>query len=144
MKNSKLALVLSVAMAVGIMAPSMADTKTGGVSTNAGLETTVNGSLLVPRVGAAGVAAVVGTPVAAVRQTYKYYTTWTPQWADKIGMGGHDCGPCCAVVSLVSVPASLLMGTAMGICYGTKNGVVKGFNAPFSPASFCLDKDYEK
>ncbi len=146
MKKSNLTLLLSLVATLSVSSPSWADTGHGGGDSN--LNTVVDGSLIVTRVGGAATAAVIGTPIACVRETYKLYTTWTPQWADKVGgkVGGNgkDCGPTCAVVSLVSVPAAIVWGTCLGTFHGAKNGLVKGFNTPFKPDTFSIGKDYEE
>lgn len=105
-----------------------------------GLEMVTQGSLMVTRVGGIGAGLVVGTPVAVVRQTFKTYVDYTQAAADKVGekVGGKDNGPVCAVVSLVTLPASLVVGGAKGVYYGAKNGFVNGFDKPFHPDSYSL------
>jgi hypothetical protein len=135
-KISKFAAILSIAMTLGMTAPSFADDKSSGV------ETAVDGALVVTRVGGATAAAIVGTPIAIVRETYKSYTQWTPACADK--MGAKDCGPACLMVSVVTLPAAIVWGTVTGTFYGCRNGINKGFNEPFHPDSFSLGKDIEE
>jgi hypothetical protein len=155
-KTSTLATLLSLATAIGIAAPMFAADKAATkVSTPAkvssssdattghpGLDQAVEGGLMVTRVGGVGAALVLGTPVAIVRDTYKSYTTWTPQWADKFG--GKDFAPSVALVSIASVPASLVWGTVSGTYHGTHNAFTKGFNEPFNPSSFSMSNDYEQ
>jgi len=104
------------------------------------LDMVTQGSLMVTRVGGVGAGLVVGTPVAVVRETFKSYVGFTQAAADKVGgkMGGKDNGPVCAVVSLVTLPASMVVGGAKGVYYGAKNGVCTGFNQPFHPDSYSL------
>ncbi len=132
MKNS-LAAALALCLGYGLFTPCLADDDT--------LEKVVDGSLVVTRLGGAGAGMVLGMPVAAARQTIKLYKSWTTAAADKVG--GSDLGPACAAASLVTLPVSMVAGTALGIYYGGKNGIVEGFNAPFSPASFSLDENIE-
>jgi hypothetical protein len=135
-KISKLAALLSVAAVLGMAAPSIADDSSSGVNM------AVQGALIVPRLGGVVCGTVIGTPVAILRETYKSYTTWTPAMADKIG--GKDCAPACLAVSLASLPASMVWGTASGTFYGCKNGIVKGFTEPFNIDSFSLGKNCEE
>jgi hypothetical protein len=130
-------------MALGIASPmfaaetkvkssSSAKTSSDGGDTN--MDKVVEGSLVVTRAGGVGAALVLGTPVAIVRDTYKDYTTWTPSLADHIG--GHDFAPSVALVSLVTVPTSIVWGTVTGTFHGAHNGLTLGFTEPFNPASF--------
>ena len=132
----KLAALAALSMALGIVSPALADDKGGG------LERAVDGSLVVTRVGGVGAAAVLGTPVAVVRDVLHMYKTWTPDLADKVG--GKDFAPSVALVSVATVPASLVWGGVCGTFHGTRNAVTKGFNEPFHPDSFSLGKDYEE
>ena len=104
------------------------------------LDMVTQGSLMFTRVGGIGAGLVVGTPIAVVRESVKSYIDLTQGAADSVGekMGGKDSGPVCLVVSLVTLPAGLLVGGAKGLYYGTRNGVVSGFNTPFHPDSFSL------
>jgi hypothetical protein len=70
----------------------------------------------------------------------KSYIDFTGMAADKVGepLGGKDNGPVCLVCSLVTLPVGLVAGTLKGVYYGTKNGVVGGFNTPFHPDTFSL------
>ncbi len=129
-------MALSLGMVLGIMSPALADK--GG---DEPMDKVVEGSLIVTRVGGVGAGLVLGCPVATVRETYKSYTTWTPELADKIG--GKDCGPCMGLVSLVTLPASIVWGGVTGVYYGSKNAFMKGFTEPFHPDSFSLGKDFE-
>jgi len=135
---AKFAAILSIALTIAVAAPSLADEKSGGV------ETAVDAALVVTRVGAATAGTIVGTPIAVVRQTYKTYKDWTPAAADKLGSNAKDCAPACLLVSVVTLPASIVWGTVSGAYYGCKNGMVKGFNEPFHPDSFSLGQDMEK
>jgi hypothetical protein len=132
----KLAALFAFAMALGMTtAPSFA-------AENSGLERAVDGSLIVTRGAGVGAAAVVGTPVAITRDTLKYYTHWTSALADKVG--GHDFAPSCALVSLVTIPTSMVWGATTGTFRGTKNAMVHGFNEPFTHNSFSLADDYDE
>ncbi len=135
MKISKLGLTLAVLAGLSGFSPAFADG-------DEPLDKVVNGSLIVTRVGGLGAGLVVGTPVAVVRESLKTYVSFTQGAADKVGekIGGKDNGPLCAVVSLVTIPASLVVGGAKGLYYGGKNGFVHGFNEPFHPDSFSLGK----
>ncbi len=137
MKRSMLATTLAVVAVLGAVAPSFAK----GSDDEGGLGMAVGGCEWVDRMAGVGVGTVAGTPVAVVRQTYKAYVDWTPALADKIG--GKDCGPACAVVSLVTLPAAVVWGGVTGPYYGVKNGVDHGFNNPFTHQSFSLGDDYD-
>lgn len=140
MKTSKLAALLAVAMAFGMTSPMFASE--GKSSGGDNMDKVVDGSLIVTRVGGVGAGVVLGTPVAIVRDTYKDYTSWTTTLADSVG--GHDCAPSCALVSLVTIPASLVWGTVTGTYHGCRNGLTKGFTEPFNAESFSITKDYEQ
>lgn len=127
----KFGALLAIAATLAMSTPAKADD---------GLDMATQGSLMVTRVGGIGAGVVVGTPIAVIRESVKSYIDLTGSAADSVGesMGGKDCGPLCLVVSLVTLPAGLLVGGAKGIYYGTRNGVVSGFNTPFHPDSFSL------
>ncbi|HEY9786418.1 MAG TPA: hypothetical protein V6D17_13505 [Candidatus Obscuribacterales bacterium] len=131
MKRSKLAFALSLLMSVGLLSPAMA-------AEDEGLDKAVQGSLIGTRLGGLGAGLVVGVPVAVTRQVVKSYKDMTNSLADKVG--GHEFGPSVALVSLVTVPASLVYGGATGTFYGGKNAFVHGFNEPFTGDSFSLGK----
>lgn len=130
MKRQDLAKALILCLTMSITSPAFAGDDS--------LNKVVDGSLLVTRVGGVGAGLVFGTPVAAVRSTYKTYIDMTEAAADKVG--SKDLGPSCLLASLVTVPASLVIGTAKGIYLGGKNALTHGFNEPFSPASLSLGK----
>ncbi len=133
MKTVKLGAALLVAATVfGTVAPAMAADEP--------LEKTTQGSLMVTRVGGMASGVVLGTPVAAGRETYKSYINFTEAAADKVGgkVGGKDNGPVCLVVSLVTLPAAVVVGSAKGLYYGVKNGVWGGFDRPFYKDSYSL------
>lgn len=132
---NKLVALVALSMALGVTAPVMA--ADGG-----GLERAVDGSLIVTRVGGVGASLVLGTPVAIVRDTVHHYATWTPALADHVG--GKDFAPSVALVSLATVPASMVWGATTGTFHGSKNAFVHGFNEPFHPTSFSLGSDYEE
>lgn len=134
MKRSIITTALAMVAALGAVAPAFADG-------DSGLEKAVGGCTWVTRLAGVGAGTVGGTPIAAVRQTYKAYTAWTPDVADKVG--GKDCGPCAALVSLVTLPAAVVWGGVTGPYYGIKNGFNHGFNNPFTHQSFCLGSDYD-
>lgn len=128
--------ILSMAMAVlatgATFAPAFAaDSKSGA--------DTANDVAMVP-VRLCGVAAgvVIGTPIAIVRESHKSYMDLTGAGAEQIH--GKDCGPACLLVSIVTLPAGLVLGTVKGGYYGLKNGVMKGFDAPFNAESFSTGK----
>lgn len=132
-KRFKLGAALAIVATLGSFSmPAMAEEEP--------LEMVTQGSLMVTRVGGIGAGLVIGTPVAVVRETYKTYVSYTQSAADKVGekFGGKDNGPVCAMVSLVTLPASMVVGGAKGVYYGTKNGVTGGFQQPFHPDSFSL------
>lgn len=132
----KFAALVALSMALGVVsAPVMA-------ADSDGLQMAVDGGLAVTRVGGVGASLVLGTPVAILRDTYKHYTTWTPALADHVG--GHEFGPSMALVSLATVPASMVWGGLTGTYHGGRNAFVHGFNEPFHPDSFSLGKDYEE
>lgn len=134
MRRIGLAQALCFFVAIGSMSPAVANDES--------LDKVVDGSLIVTRVGGVGTGLVLGPPVASVKCSVKCYKDWTPALADKVGgkCGGKDCGPVVGLVSLVTLPASLMCGTGKGIYYGSKNAFTHGFNEPFSPASFSLSK----
>jgi hypothetical protein len=139
-KSSKLAAALSLLLMTATLSPAFAKDEEGA------LDKSVQGGLMVTRVGGVGAGVVVGAPVAVVRETISSYIGMTGAVADKVGgkAGGKDNGLATAVVSLVTVPAALVVGGAKGLYYGSKNGMMHGFNQPFSPSSFSISKDIEK
>lgn len=127
------ATALAVVATFGAFAsPAMADDEP--------LDKVTQGSLMVTRVGGMGAGVVVGTPIAVTKRVLHSYKALTQDAADKVGgkLGGKDNGPVCAVVSIATLPASLVVGGLKGVYYGTKNGVTKGFDAPFAPDSYSL------
>lgn len=140
MKRSNLAAAFSLLLMVANLSPALAKDDEGA------LDKSVQSGLMVTRVGGVGAGVVLGTPVAVVRETISSYIGLTEAAADKAGggIGGKDSGIACAVVSLVTAPAAVVLGGAKGLFYGSKNGMVHGFNEPFSPASFSITKDIEK
>lgn len=134
-KRSNVAAALSLLFAIANLAPALA------ADGDSALEKSVQGGLMVTRVGGVGAGVVLGTPAAVVRETVSTYISMTGALADKAG--GKDCGPCCALVSLVTIPGALVVGGAKGLFYGGKNGIMHGFNEPFSPASFSIAKELE-
>ncbi len=133
-KRSMFATTLALVALFGAVAPSFAKGESSG------LDAAVGGAEWVTRLGGVGVGTVAGTPVAIVRQTFGAYTAWTPDLADKVG--GKECGPACALVSLVTLPAAVVWGGVTGPYYGVKNGFNHGFNNPFTHDSFSLGSDY--
>jgi hypothetical protein len=133
-KRNYLAAALSLLLAVGTMP--------GVLAADEPLEKVVDSSLLVTRVGGVGAGLVLGTPVAVTRCTVKSYKDLTVKVADKIGgkTGGKDCGPCCLIVSVATLPAGIVWGGLTGSYYGGKNAFKVGFNQPFHPDSFSLGK----
>lgn len=133
MKTVKLGAALLVAATLfGTVAPAMAADEP--------LDKVTEGSLIVTRVGGMGTGLVIGTPIAVGRETFKSYKSFTESAADKVGgkFGGKDNGPVCGLVSLVTLPAAIVVGGAKGVYYGTKNGVVGGFDKPFYKDSYSL------
>ncbi len=137
MKTSKLAVLLAMVAAFGIGSPMLAAEKGGDA-----MDKVVDGSLIVTRVGGMGASLVLGTPVAVVRDSVHDYKAWTPSLAEHVG--GKDFGPSMALVSLVTLPTSLVWGTVTGVFHGTRNSFVKGFNEPFNPESFNITSTYEE
>jgi hypothetical protein len=133
-KRSMFATTLALLAVLGAVAPTFAKGE------NSGLEEAVGGAEWVTRIGGVGAGTTVGMPVAMVRQTVSAYKDWTPALADKVG--GKDCGPCCALVSIVTLPAAIAWGGLTGPYYGIKNGFNHGFNEPFTHQSFSLGSDY--
>lgn len=127
--NKKLMSLTMAAMAcVVAAAPAFADN----------MDKVVQGALLPTRVGGMAAGTVIGTPIAIVRSSLKSYTGMTEKAADKVG--GHDCGPSCALVSVVTLPAGLVVGGVKGTYYGVKNGMVEGFKTPFHSDSMSMGK----
>jgi len=139
-KRTNVAATLSLLMMVASFAPALAKDEEGA------LDKSVQGCLMVTRVGGVGAGLVLGAPVAVVRETISSYISMTQGAADKVGgaIGGKDNGIACGAVSLVTAPAAVVVGGAKGLYYGSKNGMMHGFNEPFSPASFSITKDIEK
>ena len=132
----KLAALVALSMALGIVAAPV------NAADKDGLERAVDGSLIVTRVGGVGAGLVVGTPVAIFRDVVHHYTTWTPGLAEHVG--GKDFAPSMALVSIATMPASLVWGGVTGTFHGSRNAFTKGFETPFHPDSFSLSKDYEE
>lgn len=130
MKSRKLGALVALMAVLGTAMPAMAEDEP--------LDMVTQGSLMVTRVGGMGAGLVLGTPVAVIRESVKTCIDFTGAAADKVGepVGGKDNGPVCLVCSLVTVPVGLVVGSVKGLYYGTKNGVVTGFNQPFHPDSF--------
>ncbi len=135
-KRSNLAVAFSLLLMAATLAPAMAKDE------NSALDKSVQGGLMVTRVGGVGAGVVVGAPVAVVRETISSYKSMTETLADKVG--GKDNGLSCALVSLVTVPGAMVVGSVKGMYYGSRNGIMHGFQEPFSPASFSISKDIEK
>ncbi len=131
MKSSKLALALSALLAMGSLAPAFA-------GDDSGVDKAANASLIVTRIGGLGAGMVVGAPIAVTRETIRSYRGLTESAADKIG--GKDFGPSCLLVSLVTLPASLVVGGAKGTYIGSRNAFKHGFNDPFNSESFSVGK----
>src|SRR5687768_14932902 len=105
-------------MALGAYAPAFA--------ADDGLQQAVDGSLMVTRVGGVGAGLVLGTPVAVVRETRKTYVDMTEKVADKVG--DHSFGPSVLLASVVTIPASLVLGGLKGVYFGGKNAMTSGFS----------------
>ncbi|MBS1954965.1 MAG: hypothetical protein JST89_12320 [Cyanobacteria bacterium SZAS-4] len=131
MKSSKIALALAALLATGSVAPAFADD-------DSGVDKAANASLIVTRIGGLGAGLVVGAPIAIVRETTRSYRGLTESAADKVG--GKDFGPSCLLVSLVTLPASLVVGGAKGTYIGSRNAMKHGFNDPFNSDSFSVGK----
>jgi len=100
---------------------------------------TANEVAMVPvRLGGVAAGVVIGTPVAVVRESLKSYLDLTGAGADQIH--GKDNGPANLLVSIVTLPAGIVLGTVKGGYYGIKNGCMKGFSTPFNSESFSLGK----
>jgi hypothetical protein len=126
--SSKLATVLSAVLALGTMAPVLADD-------GSGLDKAVDGSLIVPRLAGMTAGVVVGTPIAVLKQTTRSFVHITSGAADKVG--DHTFAPSCVLATFFSFPASLVVGSTKGVISGTKNGI-NGFGSPFNFDSFSL------
>ncbi|HEY9678841.1 MAG TPA: hypothetical protein V6C76_12595 [Drouetiella sp.] len=129
MKSSKIAAVLASLVAFGTVVPAFA--------TDDGVDKAVNSSLVLTRIGGVGAGLLVGTPVSVVRQTCRSYKGLTESAADKVG--GKDFGPSCLLVSVVTLPASLIVGGAKGTYMGSR-AAAHGFNDPFNAQSFSVGK----
>jgi len=95
-----------------------------------------NTALLPLKVVAVGSAAVVGTPIAVVRQVAVRIREFTGTFADNIG--GKDSFPPNLFASVLSIPAGTIVGSAEGFYYGPRNAFTKGVEKPFSQGSFSL------
>jgi hypothetical protein len=131
----KSALLLSLCMTASLVAPALA------AESQDNLDKVVQGSLIGPRLTAAACGMVMGTPVAAMRDTYKNYISMTTAVADKIG--GHEFGPSCAVASVFTIPASIVVGSGLGLYHGMKNGM-GGYNRPYAPDTFSMTSNYDE
>jgi len=130
MKNKIMILALA-ALATGIsIAPAFA------ASDN--LDTANQVAMVPVRLSGVAAGVVLGTPVAVVRESVKSYLDLTGAGAEQIH--GKDCGPACLLVSVVTLPAGIVVGTVKGGYYGLKNGFMKGFSTPFNSESFSLGK----
>lgn len=125
-------------MSLAIAALAVAAVAAPAFAADDNMDKVVQGALLPTRVGGVAAGVVVGTPIAIVRQSVKGYKDLTEKCADKIG--GKDCGPACLLVSVVTLPAGLVYGTTTGTYYGMKNGIMDGFQTPFHPDSFSVNK----
>ncbi|MBZ0187695.1 MAG: hypothetical protein K8F91_15725 [Candidatus Obscuribacterales bacterium] len=132
MKSRKLGALVALIAVLGTAMPAMAEEEP--------LEMVTQGSLMFTRVGAMGAGLVIGTPIAVIRESVKTSIDFTNSAADKVGekTGGKENGPTVLVCSLVTVPVGIVVGSLKGLYYGTKNGVVTGFNQPFHPDSFSV------
>ncbi|MBI1269805.1 hypothetical protein GC174_05180 [bacterium] len=90
---------------------------------------------------AIGTGTVVGIPIAITRRASSRSVEFTQNFADQIG--GHENIVPSAFAMLMGVPFGLLVGTGEGVYYGGKNGIVNGYESPFSLSSFSLDTDLE-
>ena len=134
MKKFGLGMIFTLCAAIGGLAPAFAADNP--------LAQVTQGSLMVTRIGGLGAGMVLGCPVAIFKESVKSYIGFTQSTADQAGskVGGKDSVPVCAVVSMVTLPAALVVGGAKGLYYGCKNGITHGFNEPFHPDSFSLGK----
>jgi hypothetical protein len=130
--------VIKKVMSLAIAALAVAAVAAPAFAADDNMDKVVQGALLPTRVGGVAAGVVVGTPIAIVRQSVKGYKDLTEKCADKIG--GKDCGPACLLVSVVTLPAGLVYGGATGTYYGMKNGIMDGFQTPFHPDSFSVNK----
>ena len=105
---------------------------------NSGLDTANEVAMVPVRLGGVAAGVVLGTPIAVVRESYKSYLDLTGAGAEQIH--GKDCGPACALVSIFTLPAGIVVGTVKGGYYGMKNGFMKGFQTPFNSESFSMGK----
>ncbi len=105
-----------------------------------------NTAAIPTRVSGVAAGMLLGCPIAALRYSLKNYVNYTEVSADKVGskIGGKDNGPTCAVVSLATLPAGVVVGSLQGVYYGTKNAFTHGFNEPFNADSFTLGSLDEK
>lgn len=122
MNKKVMGLALSLVAALGASAPAFA--------ADDNLDKVVSVVLIPTRIVGAVGGTLVGVPVGMVRHTHKRYLGYTSTAADKIH--GKENGPANALVSFVTLPASMVVGGAEGTYYGVKNGATKGFNAPFT------------
>ncbi len=115
-------------------------------SDNEPMDIVANTAALPTRVGGVAAGVLLGCPIAWVRYSVKNYINYTEVSADKVGskIGGKDNGPTCAVVSLATLPAGVVVGGVQGLYYGTKNAFTHGFNEPFNNESFTLGSLDEK
>lgn len=95
-----------------------------------------NTAMFPVKIIAIGSAAVIGTPVAVVRQVAVRIREFTGTFADNIG--GKDSFPPNLFASVLSIPFGTLVGSAEGLYYGPKNAVEHGVEKPFSQDSFSL------
>lgn len=132
MNRSKMAGLLSLCLAAGMVIPAMAK---GDKDDNDMLHNSVQGAMVIPRAAGVGAALVVGTPIAIVRTTFDAWGDTTGKAADHVG--GKDCGPCNLLASVYTVPLSMVIGATKGTYRGAANAF-SGFNKPFTPSTFSM------
>jgi hypothetical protein len=94
------------------------------------------------QVAGVATAAVIGTPICAVRRCAVRIHDFTSEGADKIG--GHDHFPPVFLASFFGVPCGTLVGMSEGVYYGSKNALSHGVEHPFGLDSFSMGSDVEK
>ena len=132
MKKSTFSALAAVAFTIGSVLPACADEPMSMLK---------NTAMFPVRALGVGSGIVVGTPVAVTRRVSNRCIGYTQTFADKIG--GKDSLPPVLFASVLGVPFGVLAGSAEGVYFGGKNGIVHGSEKPFSKESFSLGEELE-
>jgi len=130
--KSTFSALAAAAFTIGSVLPASADEPMGMLK---------NTAMFPVRALGVGAGMVVGTPVAVTRRVSNRCIGYTGTFADKIG--GKDSLPPVLFASVLGVPFGMIAGSAEGVYFGGKNGIVHGAQKPFSIESFSLGEELE-